>query len=236
MEGIINQLAQIVLIFAAVLFLLALFAWLVFNFGFDKILHPREWKSAGTSGEQILYNTLIHQLKIPQHQILRNVYIPTSDNKTSEIDVLVFSDKGLFVFECKNFGGNIYGDANHKKWIQYIGQKKYYFYNPLLQNQNHAKCLRNFLAKHNYGDIPIISLVSTISRGKWHVKNLKQNDYILGLNCHFQDIYRSLPTLDRSENYLEKIQSLLQPLARPSAAIREQHINNIHSKTKEHHP
>lgn len=232
MEGIINQLAQIALIFAAVLFLLALTAWLVFNYRFDKILHPREWKSAGISGEQILYNTLIHQLKIHERQILRNVYIPTSDNKTSEIDILVVSDKGLFVFECKNFGGNIYGDANRKKWIQHIGRKKHYFYNPLLQNQSHVKHLRNFLARHDLSDIPIISLVSTISRGKWHVKNLKQDDYILGLNCHFQVIYRSLPTLDRSENCLEKTLTLLQPLARPSAAIREQHINNIHPKTK----
>lgn len=67
----------------------------------DKLRHSKEWKDTGKSGEQILYRTLVDKFYVPVNQILRNVHIPTSDSKTSEIDLLVVSKKGLLVFECK---------------------------------------------------------------------------------------------------------------------------------------
>lgn len=42
--------------------------------------------------------------------VLQNVYVPRSDGSTSEIDVLLVSTKGLFVFESKNFAGYIFGN------------------------------------------------------------------------------------------------------------------------------
>ncbi|MBQ7529857.1 NERD domain-containing protein, partial [bacterium] len=54
----------------------------------------------------------------------RNVYIRTP-NGTTEIDLIVLSRKGLLVFECKNYNGNIYGDGRRKKWIQYLGRKSF---------------------------------------------------------------------------------------------------------------
>ena len=103
--------------------------WLFYDHGANRLKQPEEWQSTGSSGEQIIFLTLNKKLHIPENQILRNVYIPTENGKTSEIDLLVVSKKGLFVFEVKNYAGNIYGDTKRKKWIQYLGKKKSFFYN-----------------------------------------------------------------------------------------------------------
>ena len=175
-------------IFAIVMPIIAIVLVWLSNDGLDRLKYPEEWKDAGSSGERILYKTLIRKFKIPEKQILRNVYIPKKNGKTTEIDLIVVSKKGLFVFECKNYGGNIYGDARRQKWVQYAGRKKSYFYSPLWQNKNHAKYLREFLGL----DVPIVPIVATIIRGKWKVRNLEEGDYILGVNCHFKDIYEGM--------------------------------------------
>ena len=221
-----NQFLAPAAVLAALLFLACGFIWLFFNHGIDKLKHPEEWKDTGSSGERIVYNTLIQKFNIQKNQILRNVYIPTENGKTSEIDLLVISKKGIFVFECKNYGGNIYGDANRPKWIQYIGHKKNYFYSPLLQNKNHAKHLKEFLAQDDI-EVPIIPLVTTITRGNWKVKNLKDGDYILGINCHLKDIYENTPDSDAIAKNFKKILAKLAPLSRPDETTREKHIGQI---------
>lgn len=199
------------------------------NHGIDKLLHPAEYKTAGSAGERIFYRTLIKKFKIPEEQVLRNVYIPTRNGKTSEIDLILVSKKGIFVFEVKNYGGNIYGDATREKWIQYLGSEKNYFYNPLLQNRNHAKYLDEFL-KENRIEIKITPLVTTISRGRWKIKNLGKKDYILGLNCHFKNIYNKMPESESMRKNFNKILKLLTPLSRPDEAIKEKHIRQLKTK------
>ncbi|MBQ8996589.1 NERD domain-containing protein [Candidatus Saccharibacteria bacterium] len=208
------------------LFVLAGIIWLFQNNGLDKLKHPEEWKTAGSSGERIVYNMLIKKFHIPENQILRNVYIPTGNSKTSEIDLLIISKKGLFVVECKNYGGYIYGDAKLPKWIQYIGGQKNFFYNPLFQNKNHAKCLSAFLAQHNIS-VPIIPIISTITRGNWKIRNLRPNDYVLGLNCHLKDIYENLPDSPAVTKHYKSILASLTPLSRPDESVRQKHVAQI---------
>lgn len=218
----------ILLIIALISFILAILIWLFGDHGIDKIKNPEEWKDAGSSGEQIIYITLRDKIHIPEKQILRNVYVPTIDGKTSEIDILVISRKGLLIFECKNYAGNIYGDMKRKKWVQYLGKQKNYFYNPFLQNKNHVKHLKKYLEQ--FGDLPSISFVTTISRGKWKVRNLGPNDYFLGYNCHLIDIYNAMPNSDLMQRHYATIMNKLVPLSRPNEEIRERHIRNIKTR------
>ncbi len=191
----------------------------------DRFKNPEEYKDAGSAGERIIYTTLRDKIHIPEKQILRNVYIPTADGKTSEIDLLVVSRKGLLVFECKNYAGNIYGDMKRKKWIQYLGKQKNLFYNPFLQNKNHVKHLKKYLEQ--FGDLPSYSFVTTISRGKWKVRNLGSNDYFLGYNCHLMGIYNTLPDSGPIIKHYSSIMNRLIPLSRPNEEIKKQHINTI---------
>ncbi|MGN1312595.1 MAG: nuclease-related domain-containing protein [Candidatus Nanosyncoccaceae bacterium] len=228
MQSLSLALISGVLPLAIVLFALAAIIWLFFNHGIDKLRHPEEWKDAGKSGEQIVYRVLVDKFHVPEAQILRNVYIPTSDGKTSEIDLLVVSKKGLLVFECKNYGGNIYGDAKRPKWIQYLGRKKSYFYNPIMQNRSHAKHLREFLSE--FGDLPIVPMVATITRGNWKVKNLAPDDYMLGVNCHLKDILSSLPDSELMAQSFAVILAKMSPLARPGDEVRQKHIEDINDR------
>ena len=49
-------------------------------------------------------------------KILRNVYLPKDNGETSEIDVLYITQKGIFVFESKNYSGWIFGDEKGQYW------------------------------------------------------------------------------------------------------------------------
>ena len=215
----------ILLTITLALFAAAILLWLFGDHGIDKLKNPEEWKDVGSSGEQITYISLRDKIHVPEKQILRNVYIPTVDGKTSEIDLLVVSRKGLLVFECKNYAGNIYGDMKRKKWVQYLGKKKSFFYNPFLQNKSHVKHLKKYLEQ--FGDLPACSFVTTISRGKWKVKNLGPEDHFLGFNCHLVDIYKDLPDSELLMKNFPAIINKLAPLSRPSDEIRKQHIENI---------
>lgn len=217
---------DILLIIAIVLFFACGVVWFFGYHVLDRIKHPEEWQTTGNSGERILYNSLIKKFHIPEEQIFRNLYVPTRNGKTSEIDLIVISKKGLLVFECKNYGGNIYGDARRTNWIQYIGNQKNYFYSPLLQNKNHVKHLKAFLAKNKI-DVPITPIIATITRGTWKVRNLNPNDYLLGYNCHFADVYQSLPDSIAVAQNVKTIIRVLSPLARPNTTTRKNHIQNI---------
>jgi hypothetical protein len=214
------------IIIVVVTAIFCLIVWLFFDHGVDKLRNRNEWKNPGISGERTLYLNLTDKLHIPEKQILRNVYIPNGKGGTSEIDLLVVSKKGIFVFECKNYGGRIYGDMKRKQWIQYIGKKKNHFYNPFLQNQTHCKNLEKFISK--YKNIPVVSLVTTIARGEWKIRNLGPKDYFLGYNCHFKDIYESMPICESMSSAFKPILDTLTPLSRPDQKVVEDHINQSH--------
>ena len=194
--------------------------------------------SAGERGEVALYRKLVGTLNVPAEQILRNVYVPTGDGGTSEIDLLIVSRKGIFVFECKNYGGNIYGDAKFKNWLQYIGREKHTFYNPLLQNRTHCKNLRAYLYKKQLigSGFPIISLISTTNRGAWKIRNLSPKDYILGINGHFIDIYNSMPEQPTINSaVIHNILNELTRLTNPSEETIGKHIIKATEMQNRHH-
>ena len=225
MQSFINALSLPIIIATVVLFVAAGIIWLFWDHGFNKLKSPEEWKDAGSSGEQTIYLYLRDKVHIPENQIFRNVYIPTQNGKTSEIDILVLSKKGILVFECKNYSGNIYGDRNRKKWIQYLGKQKNYFYNPFLQNDGHVKSLRDYL--NAYGDILITPFIVTIAKGNWKVRNLKSDDYLLGYNSHLEEIYAKMPDSELMARHFKAIAETLTPLSRPGEEIKEKHIEQI---------
>lgn len=166
---------------------------------------------------------------------LGNCYLPT-DNGTTEIDLILINECGIFVIESKNYGGDICGDENNLMWNEFIpvkgnGPQRYDFYNPLMQNETHIKWLKHCLSDE--GDVPIYSLVLFSNRsnlrninrtsGKHHIANQDSLKYILN------DISND------TKEYLskERINSLykkLRPYTHVSKAQRKAHIENIRMK------
>ena len=111
----------------------------------------------GKHGEDLTENKLkLVKLFGRSGVTLRNVYIPTNNDETTEIDLLYITQKGIFVLESKNYSGWIFGDEKQYQWTASLpNRKKIHFYNPIKQNKNHIKWLGEFLQQ----EIPMFSLI-----------------------------------------------------------------------------
>ena len=114
----------------------------------------------GLNGEYSLYQ-YIQPFESAGCKFLFNLYIPRENGKTSEIDVIMFHPKGLFVIESKNYSGWIFGNENNKQWTQTlpVGRRrshKEHFYNPIMQNATHIRAIR----KHIDNTIPVYSVIA----------------------------------------------------------------------------
>ena len=113
----------------------------------------------GKYGEYLTYRHL-KDFERSGAKFLFNTYVPKTNGETSEIDVLMIHQKGIFVFESKNYSGWIFGSEKNKTWYQTLpkGRHKSHkepFYNPIMQNHSHIKHLKAFVG----GKIPTHSVI-----------------------------------------------------------------------------
>lgn len=105
--------------------------------------------------------TKIYSTTLPGALVLRDVLINGAEGYTSQIDVLIVGNKGIYVIEVKTYtDAKIYGDVKKSKWYYYNHGKKYEIYSPIRQNQKHVEYLKEFLK--DFGDIPYFSGVTVI--------------------------------------------------------------------------
>ena len=101
---------------------------------------------SGRRGEKIVAKQLA-TLKKKDYIILNDLMIPSSNGRTSQIDHVVVSTKGIFVIETKNHAGRISGSENAQYWQQHLSNQSRGFYNPLLQNRSHLRAIRKLMPK-----------------------------------------------------------------------------------------
>ncbi|WP_244835420.1 nuclease-related domain-containing protein [Clostridium sp. BJN0001] len=123
--------------------------------------------------------------KIISKNLNRNFYILKDillnhNEKTSQIDHIIISKKGIFVIETKNYSGKIIANKDKKYWTQFVKGEKHFFFNPILQNEGHIRMLKNIL-KYKYGrNINIYSVVVFTNRSK--VENIDFLDSVIYIN------------------------------------------------------
>ena len=124
---------------------------------------------------------------LPGALVLHDVLIDGNDGFTSQIDLVLIGNKGVYVVEMKMFDdAKIYGDTLKTKWNYYKHGKKYEIYSPLKQNQKHIQYLKNLL--NDFGDIPVFSIITMIC-----------DDFkIRGENGENTIICNSLPAMERA--------------------------------------
>lgn len=184
----------------------------------------------GSFGEYLIKYALAN---IPGYQkLMRNIYVPYN-GKTSEIDVLMIHEKGIFVFESKNYSGWIFGGLEDTKWTQCLPNKqKSRFYNPILQNRTHIKALAQF------SNIDIERVVSyIIFSQRCELKDvpdssancviLKRPDMLKHLK---RDIKERSIVYTREE--IDSIYNKLLPLTQVTEEQKKQHIENIDNKIR----
>ena len=102
----------------------------------------------GPLGEYLITYVLDNTLATTGYPTYTNLIVPNagSSAQTAEIDVLLLTAKGIFVFESKNYAGWIFGSANQRQWTASISKtEKNRFYSPILQNRTHIRALADYL-------------------------------------------------------------------------------------------
>lgn len=192
-------------------------------------------KSKGNAGEYYTEKKL-HSMNKKKFcgYILRNIYIPKSENKTSEIDLIYITEKGIFVIESKNYSGYIFGKQEFKNWTQTLYNpktkkvEKYHFYNPIWQNNNHIKILKEYL---NIADLPVYSII--VFSERCELKNINYsspNTYVIkrsNLRRTVSQIWESNDSTLNSDN-LCTIYNTLLPLTSISDDMKKKHIKDIY--------
>ena len=181
-------------------------------------------KETGTFGEYKLYQTL---KEIPgKKQILTNCYIPKSDGKTTEIDLLMIHETGIYVIESKNFSGWIFGSSDNQTWTQtFANKQKYHFYNPIWQNEGHKKHLQELLGN----EIPLYSFV--VFGSNCFLKNVENRTRTMVINANdFEEKIKNIAQVVPQYLNQEQINEIFLKLSSYEYATKEekeQHINNI---------
>ena len=127
----------------------------------DRIQAKKE--RAGSTWETRIAQDIDKYLNVP---VFRNVLIPTKTQyATTECDIVFVNKKGVFCVECKHRSG--VDVAFFKVDDEYIESfdkaghpinNDYKYLNPIIQNKNHIKWLKESLPKKN---IPVYNVICT---------------------------------------------------------------------------
>jgi hypothetical protein len=193
-------------------------------------------RNIGRYGEYLIYKNL-EKFEEQGAKFLFNIYVPKKEEETTEIDVLMISNKGLFVFESKNYSGWIFGNDNQKYWYQTLPSgrgrsTKEKFYNPVFQNNTHVKYLKSLIG----GDYPIYSIIAFSDRCTLMNVNIKYSKVSVVNRYQVYGIVSSI-----YENNLEdvltneqinEIYNIIYPYTQVDDVARQKHIDNINNKIR----
>lgn len=187
----------------------------------------------GKYGEYLTYKYL-NKYEKSGCEFLFNAYIPKKDDENTEIDVMMISPQGIFVFESKNYSGWIFGNEKQRMWTQTLPSgrniTKEQFFNPIIQNKTHIKYLRKIVGD----DIPIHSIIVFSERCELKKVRVESQDvYVIKRNslakCVSMICDKSLKAI-MDQSKIDEIYSKLLPLTNVSEEVKKQHIESINQK------
>lgn len=195
-------------------------------------IFDEEWK--GKRGEKLTERELkLVQLFGRKGKVLRNVYLPKDNGETSELDVIFITQKGIFIFESKNYSGWIFGDEKGKYWTAMLPNKqKNQFYNPIMQNKTHLKWMRSFVGD----EIPLFSIIAFSERCELKKVTVYSEDVkVINRDLTYATV-RSIwdKNPDKvSEDKINELYEQLKKLTNVDEAVKAAHIENIEKRYKQ---
>lgn len=143
------------------------------NIDLDEQKRIWDERGRGYYGEYQVFKELYLQVR-GNCKYLMNLHVPTESGYTTEIDLLMIHETGVYVFEVKHYKGTIYGDDDGRIWTQYFHTTpNHKFDNPVLQNGYHIRALKYYLP-----DIPLFSVV-VFSNEECDVRVNNKNPHLL---------------------------------------------------------
>lgn len=149
---------------------------------------PQANEITGSFGEWL---AKIYSKTIPGALVLHDVLIDGADGYTSQLDLVLVGNRGVYLIEIKTFpDAKIYGDTKKSKWYSYNHGKKYEIYSPLRQNKKHVEYLKSFLK--DFGEVPVFSIVNMVCEDFKISGEINAQDYIDTAICS------SLPDMEKA--------------------------------------
>ena len=188
----------------------------------------RTVRDLGRSGE---YRTFLKLEKVNKDKIiLSEVYVPKKDGTTTEIDLIMIHETGIYVFESKNYSGWIYGSEKDKNWTQTLNRNsKYKFYNPIRQNAGHINALKDLLDIQE--DWAYKSYIVFSERCELKKLNVTETPYlqILKRNELVKRIKKDLANSDKifSSEDVEALYIYLKDYTLVEDGIKKRHIEDV---------
>ncbi|MBR1591871.1 MAG: NERD domain-containing protein [Ruminococcus sp.] len=186
-----------------------------------------EKKSVGRKGERLTGDIL--KSSDISGRILKNLYVPTNNGETSEIDMIYITRKGILVIESKNYSGSVSGKIQDTLWVQkFPNGTENTFYNPVMQNAAHIKYLEDFLKY----EIPMFSFI--VFSDKCSLKKFRpsKSTFIVkrdGLTAAMDNVMRNNEDFI-SDSEINSIFSQLKPLTKVKKSVKKAHVENINRK------
>ena len=184
----------------------------------------------GSQGEYLIWDSL---QQLPGYKkFLFNCYLPKRNGESTEVDLILLHESGIYVFESKNYSGWIFGTETQQYWTQSLpgryGQAhKVKFFNPILQNQAHLKWLGEYLGIDShffyscivFGDECTLKDI-TLTSGRHYVTN--RSNLFAAISSHIQ-----LSITKLSPEQIDSLYAKLFPLTQVDAEQIAQHIKEV---------
>ncbi len=191
-----------------------------------KMLVEGEALDKGNIGEYLIDYALSHGSIAGEKKIYRNLLVPRRGaTDASEVDVLMVHERGIYVFESKNYSGWIFGSADQLRWTASLNKAtKERFYNPVRQNRGHVDALASVLG---LPEEAFVSFIVFSERCELKAVPDDTESVIICRRHHLvRDVERSLERREFSfdEKKLDGICDMLDGLAKASTAeARNEH-------------
>ena len=193
-------------------------------------------RDRGLRGEYKIYDVL-KELE-GRKRFLFNLYLPKDDGGTTEVDVIMLHESGIYVFESKNYSGWIFGSEYQKSWTQTLPRRRgsahrEYFMNPIAQNKVHLKWLGKALTDdsltiHSYivfgSDCKLKNI--TLKDGDHHV--LKVDDLLDEVRINAHDTGNVM-----SGERIDAVYSRLVGYCTVDESVKKAHIEEVSRKKNE---
>ena len=156
----------------------------------------------------------LHQMSYIDYKVLNDVLIVV-DSYSHQIDHVVISRYGIFVIETKNYRGRIEGKVRDNNWVQLLGNKKFYFLNPVKQNKSHIKALSKLLNVSEDKIFNIIYMAGSASYGLDNYENIIPAYGVINHICTYNkiiiynvnELYYKLLENNITDSYIRSIHS-----------------------------
>ena len=198
---------------------------------FEYFMKDFEKQLKGIAGESII-QLLLNSPQLGYRKILKNIYVPYG-NQTTEIDVLMIHETGIYVIESKNYSGWIFGSENQQQWTQMLNSyTKKRFYNPMWQNRTHIRALSNYI---NIDKSKIKSYIVFSDRCELKAIPPNTNECIITkIDLFLYAIYNDINNRKKifTVEEVNQIEEKLKPITNVSQEVKNKHIQDIEKNKK----